>query len=383
MDRIVELPFIRALKDRLDSGSNFIQVLLGPRQVGKTTSVLKLIEDHYRGESLYVAADDVFSVDKTWLMAKWQEAITNKKILFVDEIQKLSHWSDTVKFLYDEGRKDKKPIRCVLLGSSSLEIQKGLVESLAGRFQLTRAFHWNFKESKVGFGINFEDYLKYGGYPGSYSLIGRADWISYVQNSIITSVVERDILQYHSVKNPSLFRQAFELLCSYPAREVSYTKLLGQLQDKGNVELIKHYIRLFEGAYLIKTLEKFSTKPIKIKTSSPKILPLAPCLPYMQTRSEYSQEEKGRMFELIVGLQLVRTEEELFYWREGTKEVDYVLKKGRNIWGIEVKSGRKQRDGGVLTFKSKFPTAKIVFITPQNYELFESDPIAFLESNAV
>lgn len=336
MQKIIYLHYINRLRERMSRDSPLIQIILGPRQVGKTTTTLKFLEDEFKGKYLYSSADDVFNPDSEWLREKWIEATQEKKILVIDEIQKCFKWSESIKSLFDESRKNQKNISCILLGSSSLEIQKGLSESLTGRFQLNHVHHWNLEESQAAYNITFANYLHYGGYPGSYNFIDTSDWHSYVKNSIIGTVIEKDILQFNKVTNPSLFKQAFELLISYPAQEISYTKLLGQLQDKGNVEVIKYYIRLYEGAYLIKILEKFSTKPLSTKSSSPKIIPLAPCFSYLQIRAEYNPEERGRVFEALVGAQLLRTEENIFYWREGQKEVDYVLKKGRNLYGIEV-----------------------------------------------
>lgn len=383
MKYLENLSFINNLAANLNSGSNFIQVIIGPRQVGKTTSVARFFEKTYSNKFIYESADQVFNSNAQWLMVLWQKALEENKILIIDEIQKCENWSEVIKKLWDESKKNKKIFKCVLLGSSSLEIQKGLSESLTGRFQLIKAFHWNYHDSKKAYGLNFDEYLKFGGYPGSYPLIKSKDWVSYVKNSIISTVVEKDILQYQKVKSPSLFRQAFEILVSYPAQEISYTKLLGQIQDKGNVDLVKYYISLFEGAFLMKALEKYSEKKIKIKASSPKILPLAPCLYFLNILDNYKPDEKGRAFELVVGAQLVRTDHELYYWREGNHEVDFVLKVGRKLFAIEVKSGRKRSTQGLDKFKSTFPHAKSVFITTDNYQLFESDPLAFLEKAAL
>lgn len=379
MDGVINLSFINTLQARIEANTDLVQVILGPRQVGKTTTTLKLLEEHYQSKSIYVSADSVFNADHGWLRTNWQLALQEQKILVIDEIQKCFNWAESIKALYDETKRERKSLTCVLLGSSSLEIQKGLSESLTGRFQLIQIQHWNFAESTLGYGLSFDEFLHYGGYPGSYKLIGTNDWYDYVKNSIISTVVERDILQFNKVKNPALFRQAFELLISYPAQEISYTKLLGQLQDRGNVELIKHYISLYEGAYLIKTIEKYSPKPIKVKSSSPKIIPLAPALVLLPIRTPFSTEELGRAFEALVGAQLVRTGEDLFYWREGKYEVDFILKKGHRLWGIEVKSGRKKSLTGLDVFKRKFPDAQVVVITIDNYQTFERDPIHFLE----
>ena len=383
MSKEIYLNYINKLHSNINAKTGLIQVLLGPRQVGKTTTVLKLLDEHYKDKAHYVSADQVFNSDTSWLRENWQRARSENKMLVVDEIQKCHNWAEAIKSLYDDSKRHKTPVTCVLLGSSSLEIQKGLSESLTGRFQLVQAYHWNFRESVEGYGLSFDTYLHYGGYPGSYQFINSDDWVAYVKNSIVATVVEKDILQYNTVKNPALFKQAFELLISYPAQEISYTKLLGQLQERGNVELVKHYISLYEGAYLIRALEKFSNKATLTKGSSPKIIPLAPCLPYLQSRIPYDKDQRGRIFELLVGIQLVRTDEELYYWRAGTFEVDYVLKQGGHIWAIEVKSNRKKSRKGLDEFKKNFPNSRTCILDIESYSEFEEDPIWFLHTHAL
>jgi uncharacterized protein len=379
MRKIINLPFISRLKANLASQENLIQVLLGPRQVGKTTSVLCFLEESFKDKFHYVSVDSVLNASPEWLREQWQHAHEQKALLVIDEIQKCYNWSETIKALWDADKRRGQRIRCVLLGSSSMQIQKGLSESLTGRFQMIQAFHWNADESRRGYNVDREDYLRYGGYPGSYHFIGSEEWQKYVTTSIISTVLEKDILQFHHVRNPALFKQAFAVLIGYPAMEVSYTKLLGQLQEKGNVEVVKHYLELYEGAFLIKVLGKFSGSLIRTKSSSPKILPLAPCLYYLGILDQYTPEERGRAFEAIVGSQLVRTEAELFYWRQGKFEVDYVVKRGRKIWAIEVKSGRKKSSKGLEEFIKLYPQARGVFITPENYQDFEHNPMGFLE----
>lgn len=325
MKNLVKLSYINTLEERLKKGSPLIQVLLGPRQVGKTTSILNMVKTEFPTQAHYVSADQVFNASPSWLVEQWVKARNEKKILIVDEIQKCENWAEVIKKLFDDSKRSEIFVPCVLLGSSSLEIHKGLTESLTGRFQLIQAHHWNYAESFEGYGLDFEDYLRRGGYPGSYDFNDFKEWSDHVRISIASTVIEKDILQYQTVGSPALFRQAFEILMSYPAQEISYTKLLGQLQDRGNVELVKYYISLYEGAYLVKALEKFSAKKIITKSSSPKILPLAPCFYFLSILDAYRSDERGRAFVLLVGAQLVRTGEELYYWREGQDEVDFVL----------------------------------------------------------
>lgn len=378
MNKLINLDFTKKIDEALAMKNGLIQVIIGPRQVGKTTTILKYLNENHSNEFLFYSADEVFNSSTNWILEIWSKARSEKKILVIDEIQKCENWSAVIKKFWDEDKRNKKNFPCILLGSSSLEIQKGLTESLTGRFQLHKAFHWNHEESRKAYGVSFEDYLKIGGYPGSYAFKDQNDWAKYVKQSIVLTVIEKDILQYHSVKSPALFKQAFEIIMSYPAQEISYTKLLGQLQDKGNTELIKYYLSLYEGAFLVKVLEKYSAKTIITKSSTPKILPLAPCLYFLEILDEYKADELGRVFELVVGAQLVRTDESLYYWREGNYEVDFVLKKGRKLFAIEVKSGRKKLQKGLLKFKEKFPEAKLIMITFENYKEFEADPLKFL-----
>lgn len=381
MKKLIKLSIINDLVRDLKQDLGLIEVILGPRQVGKTTTILHFLKHEYKSTFHYVSADKIFNASSNWLLEQWQESRKKNALLVVDEVQKIENWAEIIKSLWDEDKRNDKKIQCILLGSSSLDIQKGLTESLTGRFKLIRAHHWNYHESREAYGLNFEEFLKFGGYPGSYPLIkDEREWADYIKHSIIETVVEKDILLNHTVKSPALFKQAFEMIVSYPAQEISYTKLLGQLQDKGNTDLIKHYISLYEGAFLIRSLDKFSTNKLKSRSSSPKILPLAPAMYYAGILVNYKSDERGRVFELVVGAQLVRTGYDLFYWREKNDEVDYVLKKGRKIWAIEVKSGRKRSSKGLEKFKLAFPEAYIVIINPENYESFERDPMAFLEN---
>ncbi len=248
-------PFVSQLAQRLQEPLPLIQVLVGPRQVGKTTGVRQLMAECGR-PSHYANADDLLVNNRSWLLEQWQQTLLlgDGALLVVDEIQKVPNWPETIKALWDT-----KPgrLRVVLLGSSALQIQSGITESLAGRFELLRIYHWSYAELQAAFGYTLERYLAYGGYPGAVALEGDPDrWYAYMKDAIIEAVIGKDILQSRKVTNPALFRQAFEILCAYPAQEISYTKLLGQMQDKGNTDLVKLYIELYGGAFLLHALAK-------------------------------------------------------------------------------------------------------------------------------
>ena len=377
-----ERAFVAKMEGRLNGDMPLIQVLVGPRQVGKTTGVRQLLE-RVKGRFFFANADGVLVSDQNWLIEQWQRALAlgDGALLVVDEIQKVSNWAESVKALWDAqpGR-----LKVLLLGSSSLQLQSGLKESLAGRFELTRVYHWTFAEMHRAFGYGLERYLSFGGYPGAVRFEEDLErWYTYMKESIVEAVIGKDILQNRRVANPALFRQAFEILCHYPAQEISFTKLLGQLQDRGNTDLVKYYIELYGGAFLIYALQKYSAKEWLARSSSPKILPACPALYTMASGKWDDAARRGRVFELAVGAELVQFPGEIYYWREKQAEVDFVYKSHGQLYAIEVKSGRKKSTKGLDAFVAKFPQAGRVLITPENFLQFSQERVGFLEKIAV
>jgi len=376
-----ERPFVAQLEKRLFAEQPLIQVVVGPRQVGKTTGMRQLLA-RYPGNNHYANADDLLVTDRTWLLEQWQKArlLGDGTLLVIDEIQKIPNWSETLKSLWD---KNPRGLRVVVLGSSSLQIQTGLTESLAGRFEMTRIYHWNYTELRSAFDYDLERFLLYGGYPGSVAYEEEYDrWYAYLKDSIVEAVIGKDILLNRKVGSPALFRQAFEILCRYPAQEISYTKLLGQLQDKGNTDLIKYYIELYAGAFLVHPLEKYSAKGWLTRSSSPKILISCPAL-YTMTEGPRvldDPERRGRVFELAVGAQLLHLPGDLYYWREKNAEVDFVYRYQGKLYAIEVKSGRRKSAKGLDAFMKHFSDACPVIISTDNFPLFSEDPRKFLDA---
>ena len=377
-------PFVAQLAQRLDAPRPLVQVLVGPRQVGKTTGVRQFMAQCAWPQH-YASADDVLVSDRNWLLEQWQQALLlgDGALLVVDEIQKVPNWPETIKALWDA---QPYRLRVLLLGSSALQIQAGVTESLAGRFELLRAHHWTFAELQAAFGYDLPRYLAFGGYPGGVALEHDADrWYAYMKDAIVEAVIGKDILQARKVANPALFRQAFQILCAYPAQEISYTKLLGQLQDKGNTDLVKYYIELYGGAFLLHALQKYSPKAWLARSSSPKMLPACPALYSMATGMDVAQsaEQRGRAFELAVGAELVQQPGQVFYWRERNDEVDFVYQYRDRLYAVEVKSGRKKSARGLEAFCMQAPKALCVIVTPENFAQFSSDPRGFFQQVAV
>lgn len=367
------------LADRLLEPRRFIQVVTGPRQTGKTTLVLQATED-LGSPAHYASADEPQLRGSTWIGQQWETARSyvppgrNKgALLILDEIQKIPGWSDSVKRLWDEDTKNGLTLKVVLLGSSPLLLQQGLTESLTGRFETIAVTHWSFGEMKEAFGWSPEQYIFFGGYPGAAPLTGDIDrWRSYVMDSLIETTVSRDILLMTRVDKPALLRQLFHLGCTYSGQIVSFQKLVGQLQDAGNTTTLAHYLDLLSAAGMLTGIRKYSGNKIRQRGSSPKLMAMNTALITAQSGLDLGQTKRdgdlwGRLVESTVGAHLVNmshgTATSVFYWREGAKEVDFVIQKGKSITALEVKSGRKRESlSGLQAFSETFKPKRVLLV---------------------
>jgi predicted AAA+ superfamily ATPase len=365
-----------ALASRLDEDAARIQVISGPRQVGKTTLVKQVLAE-IDAPAHYASADDPALRDIAWLEAQWEQgralarARNGAAVLAVDEIQKVTGWAEVVKRLWDEDRANALPLRVVLLGSAALLVQQGLSESLAGRFELIRAPHWSFGEMRDAFGFSLDEFVYFGGYPGAATLIeDEPRWASFLLDSIVETTVSRDLLLLTRVDKPALLRGLFRLVCDYSAQIVSYQKLTGQLQDAGNTTTLAHYLDLLAAAGLAAGLEKHSAGKVRQRRSTPKLLALDTGLVTATSGRTFAEAREdprhwGRLVETAVGAHLLATRDpraEVLYWRDRGREVDYVVERGPELTAIEVKSGRT-RDGlpGMVAFDAAHgPSRKIL-----------------------
>ena len=373
---------VTQLSERLAEPRRFIQIVAGPRQTGKTTAVLQALEE-FKMPSRFVSADDPSLVSTEWLRNEWEQARafakTGDYILVIDEIQKVSKWSSIVKLLWDEDSRLHVPLKVVLTGSSSLLIQKGLSESLMGRFEILYSSHWGYAECKEAFGYGLNDFLFFGGYPGAYDLIKDEDrWARYMGTSIVEPTISQDVLMMEEVRKPALLRSLFMLGAGYSAQELSFTKILGQLQDAGNTVTLAHYLDLLDKANILKGLHNYSGNQIRTRKSPPRFMVYDTSLMTYadgagRRRLLDNAMDRGRLVESAVGAYLLaRGKEEgfeVYWWRERSNEVDFVINKGRRLTAIEVKSGRVKGLGGSLVFKQLYPEAISLIIGSADYGL--------------
>jgi predicted AAA+ superfamily ATPase len=372
-----ERPHLQTLIKRLAEPRKFIQVILGPRQVGKTTLVNQLVKK-YPFAAYVVSADAIDAYNTHWLEQQWEIARIKlaqtggkELLLVVDEIQKIDNWSEIVKLLWDNDTKNNIPLKVIVLGSSRLLIQQGLTESLAGRFETTFMSHWSYSEMHAAFGWNEHQFVYFGGYPGAASLVtDEQRWKQYVRESLIETSISKDILMLTRVDKPALMKRLFELACMFSGQILSYNKMLGQLKDAGNSTTLSHYLSLLSTAGLVTGIEKYSNNIIRKKSSSPKFQVYNTALINAQSNTSFEEAMGnpafwGRLVESAVGAHLlnqaVSGDFALSYWREGNDEVDFVIEQ-KLLIGIEVKSGASQNKTGMAAFKKKFNPDKILLI---------------------
>ena len=371
-----ERQLLLSLRNELTKPTSVIHALIGPRQVGKTT-IARQIQESINFPAIYATADSPVPLDSAWIETQWRRAITESNsthspiLLILDELQKVRGWSETLKILWDT-RLSGPEIRVLILDSSALLMQEGLTESLAGRFYLHRCSHWSYSECKAAFGWNLEQWIFFGGYPGAATFIdNEISWKRYITDSLIETVLARDVLQMSKIAKPVLLRHLFGLAATLPAQCVSYTKMLGQLHDAGNTTTLAHYLKLLESAFLVSGLELFSRNKQRKRGSSPKLVLWNNALiSALSTRTfDASIADSvwwGRLVENAVGACLCNNlnsiEYDVTYWREGNYEVDYVIARGSELWAIEVKSGASGNLSGISRFNSRYPDARPLII---------------------
>lgn len=367
----------QTLFKRIQEPRRFIQILAGPRQVGKTTLINQVL-DKLDLKKLYASADEPTIKDSFWLHQQWEAARVLAKssdaVLVLDEIQKITDWARIIKKLWDEDTRLKLSLKVILLGSAPLLMQQGLTESLAGRFEQIPVTHWTFSEMRSAFGWSLEQYIYFGGYPGAAELIeDESRWRRYVHDSLIETTLSRDILLLNPIHKPALLRRLFQLGCDYSGQILSYQKMLGQLQDVGNTTTLAHYLELLSGVGMVAGIEKFPGKKIQQRSSSPKLqvynTALISSLSHRSFRDALKDTEYwGRLVESSVGAYLLNNvlthQMKLFYWRERDKEVDFILQAGEKIIAIEVKSQyrKTKRHSGTETFTQHFKTARTLLV---------------------
>lgn len=367
----------QTIRQRLSEQRHFIQVVMGPRQVGKTTVVKQVLRE-LDAPFLFFSADNVPATDTAWISNCWASARSKMRldgadgiILIIDEIQKIHNWSEAVKKEWDDDSFNDRNIKLLLLGSSRVMLEKGLADSLAGRFEEIRIGHWTYTEMRDCFGWTMEQYLYYGAYPGAASLIDDEDrFEQYIQSAIIDATINKDILIDTVISKPALLRQTFELAAAYSGEILSLNKMLGSLQDAGNATTLAGYLKLLDQCGLVCGLQKYSVDMARRKASIPKLQVYNNALksvysPLPLSEAVLDRKVWGHIFESAIGAYLLSESFvhrfEVYYWRERNDEVDFILKKQSSVVAIEVKSNSEKWTDGLSKFRETFhPAASFI-----------------------
>lgn len=407
---------VQELRKRFDEASRFITIVAGPRQVGKTTLVHAALAeiahefiavDQYEelaprsfggyGETSAEPTGEIR--DAAWLIRKWQFAREQCKqknadnpegafALVFDEIQKISRWSEVVKGLWDADRAAGLNMHVVLLGSSPLLMQKGLTESLTGRYELIPVTHWSFQEMHEAFDFTLNEYFFFGGYPGSAPLIrDEGRWRNYVLASLVQPSIDTDILQMVRVDKPALLKQLFTLGSSYSGQILALSKVKGQLDGAGNETTLAGYLDLLGNAGLLVGLHKYHRGVARQRASPPKFNVLNTALmssatPYTFTEAQADRSFWGRLVESAIGAHICNTatsNEKVNYWRESPHEVDFVISDATRLTAIEVKSGANHgKLNGLGAFAEQHTGCRRLLVGGDGVELTEflSYPLA-------
>ena len=365
-----ERQHLQILKSRMAEPRRRIQIVMGPRQVGKSTLVGQFAESTTKPYD-FLSADGVSKFDTSWIPNHWQSVRTkmdihseDEHILIIDEIQKIQGWSELVKKEWDEDTRSHRNLKVILLGSSRLLLQKGLEESLQGRFETIKMGYWEWAEMQQAFGFTMDEYIFFGGFPGlAPDIKDEHRWRNLMEDSIISPILSRDILEIDEIRNPALLRQVFELACIESAKELSLTRMQGTM-NSGSVPTIKNYLNVLNKSMTVCPLQNFSLSPVKEKLSVPKMQVFNNGFRNRYTSFSFEEArtnpaEWGRQTESCVGAYLanraVIDNFELYYWRnERRQECDYVLRKGQNLVAIEVKSIHLSNTKGYEKFKELF-----------------------------
>jgi uncharacterized protein len=302
---------------------------------------------------------------------QWKLAIrlaeSGKAVLLLDEAQYYPNWSQVVKAAIDQVYRQNLPLHVVVTGSAALELGSGLRETMAGRYERIALRQWNAQDLAEAFSISQENavrnVVRFGSFPGAYGFISDLPrWKAYMRDSIIDAAIGRDILVLEAVKKPALLRQVFAVCAGHPSEILSLSKIAGAISETGALDTVAHYLDLLSEAYLVSALRKYSTREIRRRASSPKVVPLSNGFLAATSMGEPPMPDTdsinwGRWVENACLAFAVSEQQTVQYWREEPLEVDAVISGSWGKWAVEVKTGEyTSRDiVGVMEFCRRNP----------------------------
>ncbi|MEM4215323.1 MAG: ATP-binding protein [Candidatus Pacearchaeota archaeon] len=341
-----------------------IIALTGLRRVGKTTLMLKIVEDFImKGFNprniLYFSFDDFKEIEIREIIKEYQNMlekdIRKEKYLFLfDEIQKVNNWEEQLKRIYDTFHN----IKIIISGSESLFLRKKSKETLAGRIFEFKVEQLSFKEFLSFKGIEFKpiefyenkllnafnEFILTLGFPELVGVKEKEIIKKYVKESIVEKVIYKDLTKLFKIKDISLIESLLNIFMEEPGQIIEINKLAKEL--KVSRQTLSNYLSYLEEAFLIKKLYNFSRSRRKVERKLKKYYPTIISIDLLFKEDDLS---KSKVFEWLV-VQQLKAE---FFWRDPYKnEVDIVLSNKR-LQPIEIKFGKIDLKG-LLIFMKKF-----------------------------
>ncbi len=365
----------RRIYDRLQKFQDHRQIiaLTGLRRVGKTTLLLKLVQDALDGGTepqaiLYFAFDEFPDADLREVLRTYADLFdrdlrNDHHLILLDEIQKVEGWQDQLKALYDT----YDHLKFIVSGSESLFIRQGARATLAGRlfeFQvdpLTFAEYLEFRNiphqprklHEAEIRRAFEAYVPTQGFPELAETRDKDVIRKYVRESIVEKLVYRDLPTLLSLRQPGVLESILNILLDDPGQILYASDLAGELGVSR--QTVAAYLSYLEQAFLIRKLYNYSTGPRKVERKLRKYYATVASVDLLFREDPAS---RGRALEWVIVNQL-RAE---YFWRDAQKnEVDIVVA-GDPPLPIEVKSGRV-RTRGIEAFLRTFDAPRGVVVT--------------------
>jgi uncharacterized protein len=299
--------------------TSFVTIITGIRRCGKSTLLKQIMRT--KEQFLYVNLEDqrLFNFELEDFM-RLEEAYTElygePQYYFFDEIQEVDAWEKYIRHLHDKQKK------VFITGSNASLLSKELGTKLTGRHMSKTLFPFSYKEflrfkkSKPST-QSFTAYLEKGGFP-SYLQEENKE----ILQQVFKDILYRDIIVRFQIRNEKALEQVALFLISNIGKKFSYTKLASHF-GIGSTNSVIEYISHFEKSYILFTIPKFDYSLKKQQINPKKAYAID--LGLAQANSLSFTEDKGRMLENLVFLELKRKGNEVFYF-EGKKECDFVIK---------------------------------------------------------
>ncbi len=349
-------------------------VVYGPRQSGKTTLIKELLRE-MAVSPVFLNGDDDLDVHyfDTVTASRWTQLMGEKKVVFIDEGQKIQNLGRAVKLLVDS----RDDVQVVITGSSSFTLANSVEEPLTGRKFEYRLFPLSYAELAKHFGFleeskKMELRLVYGSYP---EVVTNEDGVKETLKMLADSYLYRDLMQYEGIRKPAVLEKLLRAVALQVGSEVSYNELAGLIGVSRT--LVESYLKILEQAFIIFPLASYSNnlrneikKGVKYYfwDNGIRNAVLNDFTPVPQRNDIGALWENYAISERMKGNAYSRADGLPYFWRTTDQmEVDYLEVCGSKIKAFEFKWNPKKKSRVTKAFTNRYPDAEVETITPENF----------------